>query len=130
MEKFLMLRPLALVGLVLSIYALRVKRKIQSAGDYRPICDIRDNISCTKALGSRYSATAGVWNPLLGILYYIGILVLTFFQPRLILFPATAAVLFSLYLAFISYVVQRNFCLVCSATYLVNIGILAASVRL
>jgi uncharacterized membrane protein len=128
MEKYSMLRLLAAAGLGLSVYALWVKQKLKLVDGYRPICDIRGNISCTKALGSRYSTTAGVQNPLLGILYYIGVIVLTFFQPRFILFPATAAVLFSLYLAFVSYAVQRNFCLVCSATYLVNIGILATAI--
>lgn len=128
MENFIMLRALSLAGLVLSIYAARVKRNLRASAQYHPVCDIRANISCTKALGSRYSTTMGVQNPVLGILYYITILALTFYKPGLILFPATAAVLFSLYLAFISYVVQRNFCLVCSATYLVNIAILTAAV--
>ncbi len=127
MKNYLFLRLLAVAGLGISMYALWVKQKIRHSNNYRPICDIRDNISCTKALGSRYSATAGVPNPAMGILYYIVIIVLTYCEPDLLLFPATAAVLFSLYLAYISYVVQRNFCLVCSATYAVNIGILVAT---
>ena len=129
MENNLLLRLLAAAGLGLSFYAWWVKWKMSSTNNYRPMCDIRDNISCSRALGSRYSSTAGVWNPVLGILYYSLIIVLSIFQPGFILFPATAAVLFSLYLAFISYVVQRNFCLVCTATYLVNAGILAAAVN-
>jgi vitamin-K-epoxide reductase (warfarin-sensitive) len=114
----------SVLGFLVSLYALYVKIKMKRDRDYRPVCDIRDNISCTRALGSRYGSTLGLPNPLYGLLFYPFVFILSFTQPQWLIYPAAAAVLFSLYLAFISYVIQRNFCLVCTAIYLINLALL------
>jgi uncharacterized membrane protein len=115
---------LSIVGILISAYALYVRNKLLKTPSYTPICDIRARISCSKALGSHYSKTLGIPNPLAGLMFYALLLVLSFSYMDLALYPAAAAVLFSLYLAYISYFIQKNFCLVCTFTYLVNIALL------
>jgi uncharacterized membrane protein len=111
-------------GFLISLYALYVRHKVLKAPTYSPICDIRANISCSKALGSQYSTTMGVPNALAGLLFYALVFVLSFSYMHLVIYPVLASVLFSLYLAYISYIKQKNFCLVCTLTYVVNIAIL------
>lgn len=118
------------VGFLISLYALVVRHKLLKTPTYSPICDIRDNISCSKALGSQYSQTLGIPNPLAGLIFYALLLVLSFFYMHLVIYPVLASVLFSIYLAYISYIKQRNFCLVCTLTYLVNMALLVITLSL
>jgi uncharacterized membrane protein len=121
----LIFQIITVCGFLISLYALYVRHKVLKAPTYSPICDIRANISCSKALGSRYSKTMGVPNALAGLLFYALVFVLSFSYMHLVIYPVLASVVFSLYLAYISYIKQKNFCLVCTLTYLVNIALLA-----
>jgi uncharacterized membrane protein len=121
----LVFQVITVCGFLISLYALYVRHKVLKAPTYSPICDIRANISCSKALGSRYSKTMGVPNALAGLLFYALVFVLSFSYMHLVIYPVLASVVFSLYLAYISYIKQKNFCLVCTLTYLVNIALLA-----
>jgi uncharacterized membrane protein len=116
---------LTVCGFLISLYALNVRRKLGRSPSYLPLCDIRDHISCSRALGSRYSKTLGIPNPLAGLVFYAFLFVGSFSYMHLAVYPVSAAVLFSIYLAYISYFRQKNFCLVCTLTYLVNIALLA-----
>lgn len=121
---------IAVCGFLISLYALYVRHQVLKTPTYSPICDIRANISCSKALGSQYSKTLGVPNPLAGLLFYALVFVLSFSYLHLAIYPVLASVLFSLYLAYISYIKQKNFCLVCTFTYLVNIALLVLAINL
>lgn len=123
----LIFQIITVCGFLISVYALYVRHKVLKAPAYSPICDIRANISCSKALGSRYSKTMGVPNPLAGLLFYALVFVLSFSYMHLVIYPVIASVIFSLYLAYISYIKQKNFCLVCTLTYLVNIALLVTA---
>jgi uncharacterized membrane protein len=120
----LVFQVITVCGFLISLYALYVRHKVLKAPTYSPICDIRANISCSKALGSRYSKTMGIPNPLAGLLFYALVFVMSFSYMHLVIYPVLASVLFSLYLAYISYIKQKNFCLVCTLTYVVNIALL------
>jgi uncharacterized membrane protein len=117
-------------GFLNSLYALYVRHKVLKAPTYSPICDIRANISCSKAMGSQYSKTMGIPNALAGLLFYALVFVLSFSFIHLVVYPLLASVLFSLYLAYISYIKQKNFCLVCTLTYVVNIALLVLAISL
>jgi uncharacterized membrane protein len=117
-------------GFLISLYALYVRHKLLKAPTYSPICDIRANISCSKAMGSQYSKTMGIPNALAGLLFYALVFVLSFSFIHLVVYPVLASVLFSLYLAYISYIKQKNFCLVCTLTYVVNIALLVLAISL
>lgn len=124
----LVFQIIAICGFLISLYAYYVRHKVLKAPTYSPICDISANISCSKALGSQYSKTMGVPNPLAGILFYTLVFVLSFSYMHLVIYPVLVSVLFSLYLAYISYIKQKNFCLVCTLTYLVNISLLVIAI--
>lgn len=126
----LVFQVITVCGFLISLYALYVRHKVLKAPTYSPICDIHPNISCSKALGSQYSKTIGVPNPLSGILFYILVFVMSFSYMNLVIYPVLASVLFSLYLAYISYIKQKNFCLVCTLTYVVNIALLVIAVSM
>ncbi|MGD2089835.1 MAG: vitamin K epoxide reductase family protein [Candidatus Aminicenantes bacterium] len=124
----LVFQIITVCGFLISLYALYVRHKVLKATTYSPICDIRANISCSKALGSQHSKTMGIPNPLAGLLFYALVFAMSFSYMHLVIYPVLAAVLFSLYLAYISYIKQKNFCLVCTLTYVVNIALLVLSV--
>ncbi|HLD02323.1 MAG TPA: vitamin K epoxide reductase family protein, partial [Candidatus Nanoarchaeia archaeon] len=77
---------------------------------------------------SKEGALTGLPNPIYGLAFYVIIFAATmYFQKELILYLSAIAVVASLYLAYISYFKQKNFCLVCSSIYLINILIFAFS---
>ncbi len=117
---------LALSGLALSLYALRVARGKR----VRRACDLDEHVSCTRAFTSPASRTLGIHNAWYGIVFYAlaAALSLTPLVGVLATLCALAACA-SLRLAYVSYVRMRNFCLVCTATYLVNIALLVMSVH-
>ncbi|HLC52357.1 MAG TPA: vitamin K epoxide reductase family protein [Candidatus Nanoarchaeia archaeon] len=116
-----MILTLALTGLLLSIYAFYVKIKVKIDKTYRPLCDLKKNISCTKAFSSKYGSIAKLPNPLYGILFYLTISGLWFFElKRVIEILSTMAFAITIYLAYLSYFKQKNFCLVCNGIYVVN----------
>ncbi|MBS3128819.1 vitamin K epoxide reductase family protein [Candidatus Woesearchaeota archaeon] len=113
---------LAIIGLLLSLYALYVKTKAEKNKKYKPLCDISENISCTKAFLSKEGSLTGFPNPLIGIFYYVIIFSLFYIkQNQIIFYFSFIAALGSLYLAYLSYIKQKNFCLVCTGIYVVNI---------
>ena len=106
----------AILGTLLSLYALYVKWKAYNK-NYKPLCDIRKNISCTKAFTSRSGKLAMLPNPLYGLFFYT----LLFFFIKYAFYFGLIALPVTIYLAYLSYVKQKNFCLVCTGIYLINI---------
>ena len=114
---------LASVGFLLSVYALWVKHQTVKK-EYKPLCDLAKNVSCSKALTSKFSALFGFHNAWLGIVFYAGVTLLGYFKfLNLVLFFSALSVLASLCLAAIL-IKQRNACVVCIATYIVNLLLL------
>ena len=112
---------LAVLGFLLSCYALYVRQR-SKAKNYHALCDINDHISCTKAFGSQYGITTGIPNPVYGIVVYPLVGVLTALgKTEWVFWLVTAATMFSIRLAYLSYWKQRNFCVVCTTIYAVNV---------
>lgn len=122
----------AAAGFLASLYAYNVRRKILKTETYIPACDISDSISCSKAFASDYSKTLGIPNPLAGLVYYLAVLLLPFFDQLLqyLVYMTLPPLVFSFYLAYVSYIRQRNFCLVCSFVYLINLALAILANRL
>jgi vitamin-K-epoxide reductase (warfarin-sensitive) len=116
---------LAMLGMILSVYSLYVEKRLERQKDYAPVCDISKKISCSAAFSSKYSKTLGIHNSILGIGFYVAIFILslTYFA-SLVLYLAGIGMLITLYLAYSSYFKLKNFCLVCTSIYLVNILLL------
>ncbi|MBR9699950.1 vitamin K epoxide reductase family protein [Candidatus Woesearchaeota archaeon] len=113
---------LALIGLILSLYSLYVERRYAKK-PFRPICDISENISCTKAFSSKYGKHFNIPNPIYGIAFYSSL----FLFQEYLLYLTALGVAISLYLAYISYIRQKNFCVICSLTYVINILLFIAA---
>ena len=117
----MIIQILAISGLLLSGYALYVKGRAESDKDYYPLCDLNEHISCTKAFLSREGSLTGFPNPLIGIIFYAVIFILDAMQySNTLWYLSLIALMASVYLADISYFRQKNFCLVCTAIYLIN----------
>lgn len=111
---------LSLIGLMVSLYAYAVRLRIRRDRTYKPLCDISEKVSCSKAFSSGFATTAGIPNPLFGILFYCGCALISLTEPGLMIWLAVPGFIAVLYLAVISYIIQRNFCVVCSTVYLIN----------
>lgn len=112
---------LAGIGFVLSLYAFIVEKKLKQDPTYKPACDIADRISCSKVATSPYANLFFVSNAVIGMAFYVLVMLLAWLGYEQALKIAVAAgVLMSLYLAYILYTKIKSLCLVCTATYIVN----------
>ncbi len=119
---------LALMGILLSFYALYIEKKLEKNKNYKPVCDLSDKFSCSKNFTSRDAKIFFIPNSLLGILFYLIIMILAIFNLNsYIFYIAIPAFLFNIYLAYASYIKLKNFCLICTLTYLIVILILILS---
>lgn len=116
---------LCLIGVIVSIYLIYIEIKLDSNSNYKPVCDINDRVSCSRAAKSSYAKLFGIPNAVLGVFFYIIVSGLYFFSLfNFVKIIAVAGILFSVYLAYISFVVQKNVCVLCTATYIINLLIL------
>ncbi|MDP3917242.1 MAG: vitamin K epoxide reductase family protein [Nanoarchaeota archaeon] len=123
------LRIFAVLGMIVSIYAWIVKVKAERGRKYNPLCDIKSNISCTKAITSKYGNLLKILpNHVLGLLFYVSVFVVSFTKFNfLIFFMAIPAMIMTIMLAYVSFFIQRNFCLLCISSYIINIAVLVLS---
>ena len=122
---------LSAAGIVLSVYALYVKQRAAGSKTYKPLCDVNKYISCTTAFGSKYGSIAVLPNPFYGIIIYGLLILLDYLNSYLLMtLLSFGCVVGSVWLAYVSYVTQKNFCLVCTTIYLINIAIFVLSVRM
>ena len=113
---------LAFVGLILSLYAYRVKKHLDRVPSYKPLCEISDQVSCKRALQSKESNLLFVPNSAWGMFYYF--LIILFVENYWIQWAfslSVIALIMSLYLSYVLYYKQKNFCVVCWSTHLVNV---------
>lgn len=120
---------LAAIGFCTSLYGFFVKQKLARDPNYKPACDISDKASCSKPFQSPYSRLFGISNTITGMIFYavMSIATLLGFHTIVLLFAAGGAVV-SAWLAYILYFKIKTFCLICTITYLVNIGLLIATI--
>ena len=113
---------LSLVGLVLSWYTWYVGQFAGKKKNFKPVCDINMQISCTKAFSSEYGKHFGVSNGIWGLLFYGLIFILAFVNEATYVFLlSVVAVVGSFYLAYALFFKIRTFCFVCLSTYILNL---------
>ena len=121
---------LASVGFILSCYAYYVEKKAADK-KFKPVCDINENISCTKAFLSEYGKILGKPNSFFGIFFYPIVFILFYLNVfSFVFYLSLLSAVSSVYLAYLSYVKLKNFCLVCTGVYLVNFLLLFFSYKL
>ncbi len=122
---------LGLLGFVVSYYSLYVEKRFAEDKDYKPICDINDTISCSKAFTSKYGKFAGIPNPYLGLVFYLAVFLLVANGFAMLVFwLSVLSVAGSLYLAYLQYFKVKTFCLVCTSLYAINILLVANTYQL
>jgi len=127
------------VGVALTVYALRVESLAKVSQDFKAGCDFGSWASCTRVSRSVYGRGLGLIDPhgplaflslsnaLYGMLYYLFMLLLQlpslFPVPRfraLALLASSVSLFTSLYLAIILFFVLKDVCIVCISCYAVN----------
>ena len=113
---------IAVLGFLLSWYALHIEKKSEKDANYKPVCDITEKANCSTVISSEYGKIGGISNSLGGLGFYALIFILGFFNfGQLIFYLAIASILGSIYLAYIQYFKLKTICFVCSSIYAVNI---------
>ncbi|XP_050682186.1 vitamin K epoxide reductase complex subunit 1-like protein 1 [Leptidea sinapis] len=126
----------AIVGILVSTYALYVELVAEANPTYKALCDISERASCSKVLTSKYSKGFGfaaegsalkVPNCVYGIIFYCLMIFLSTLNHtiagNLQLLLCSTSLLTCLYLAYLLAFVLKDFCVVCVSTYFVNISI-------
>jgi uncharacterized membrane protein/protein-disulfide isomerase len=127
----------AAVGFAASFASTWVHHQVLTDPAYASFCDVSSAMSCTNAYTSAYGSFAGVSVALLGTLFFAGVLVLLALgaaAPRVrdniagYVFAASVVGLAAVfYLGYASFVVLRNVCLLCVATYVAAIGLFVSA---
>jgi uncharacterized membrane protein/protein-disulfide isomerase len=125
----LVLALLALAGLASALSSLYVHLQLLWQPGYLSFCDVNTTVSCSQVYQSRYGSVAGVPVALLGVLWYLGVLLvlagsrwgwpsLRENSPGYIFLLSTAGLGFVLYMAYASLVLLKTVCLMCVVTYI------------
>ena len=113
---------LSIIGMLLSIYAFYIEKRVEENKKYKALCDISDKASCTKAFSSPYGKMFTIPNSLMGIIFYAVIIILALLnQTNSIFYLSILSLLITLYLAYILFIKLKNICIVCSLIYIINI---------
>jgi len=119
---------IAAVGFIVSLYSFFIEQKLKYNPAYKPICDISDRVSCTKPFTSPYGNVFFLSNAVIGIFFYAFIMTLAWCEyATLIFYCSLAAVITSVYLAYILYTKIKSLCLLCAVIYAVNLALLVVS---
>lgn len=120
----------AAIGFCISLYTYVVEKKIKENPTYKPVCDISDRISCSKPMNSRYANIFFFSNALLGMLYYVLIIILAVLNTSTLLFIASlCSCIVSGILGYLLYFKIKSFCLLCTSLYIINLIIFLLSLR-
>jgi vitamin-K-epoxide reductase (warfarin-sensitive) len=119
--RMLLVAFLAIIGLFISLYSYYIERLLKENINYKPICDISSRISCTKPLKSKYRNLFLLSNSLVGIIYYVAIVLLALLNLECMLFYLSlAGIVASIVLIYILLVKIKSLCLVCFSIHAIN----------
>lgn len=127
----------ALVGLGFAAASTWVHYRILHDPLYSSICDVNATFSCAEAYTSRFGSVAGVPVALIGVLYFLFVLLLIALcqksaaarqnLPSYVFAVATVGLAGVLYLAYASFFVLKAVCLLCVGTYAAIIALFLLS---
>lgn len=121
----------AVFGFLFSLYSFYVEKQIEKNKKYKAVCDISDTMSCSAAAKSDYSKLGGIANSVKGLVYYpLFALLALFGHTAIVFYLSLASIVMTFYLIYVSYFKLKNYCIICSGIYLVNILLLYFSYTL
>lgn len=141
-KKVLPILILAGAGFGVSVAIEAVHRQLAADVNYTSFCNLSATVNCDAILSSPYAVLVGIPVSTWSILYHIGVFGLAIAVAgarratvretltTLLLVATTCGLLFSIYMAAVAFVVLHRVCLMCSALYLVAVGLFAAAWRL
>jgi len=130
---------LAAVGIGVSVAIEIVHQRLAVDANYTSFCNVSASVNCDAVLSSRYAVLVGIPVSRWAILYHgvllavaASILIVSRAPLRerlgnLVLSLAVCGFVFSAYMATVAFLVLRTVCLMCSALYLVSIGLLVSA---
>lgn len=122
---------LAVLGLCISIYTYLTEERVKQDPTFKPVCDLSDRVSCTKAMNSAYGKLFFVSNAIAGIAFYSGMIVLAIIgATKLVLLGAVASCVASCVLAYLLYVKVQTVCILCTSLYIINFLMLIHIVKI
>nr|XP_016928307.1 vitamin K epoxide reductase complex subunit 1 [Drosophila suzukii] len=135
------LRWICACGLAISVYSLYVKMKLEEDENYRPMCDVNENISCSLVFKSVYGEGFGLGeitklnfpNGAIGCVFYLLYFLSSFYQNHWLclaqLVICTLTLFLCVYLGFLLLFVFYDCCLVCLAIYFIHTWLFQEVVR-
>ncbi len=113
---------LSLAGLIASLYAYYVERALKKDSLHKPLCDVNDRMSCSKAFLSPYGSFLGISTAFVGISFYSVLIILAAFNfATLVFYASIAAFLATLLFMYLLYFKVKTFCFICTTIYIINI---------
>ncbi|MEN3340333.1 MAG: hypothetical protein V7647_4009 [Acidobacteriota bacterium] len=133
-----LLLAFAAFGLAAATASSVVHYKLLTTPGYTSFCDVNATVSCTQAYLSRYGSFLGVPVAVLGVFYFLLVLLLVAIGggdgsrvresvPAYVFALSTIGLAFALYLGWASYVQLKTFCMLCAATYVAVIALFIIS---
>ena len=138
-KRLLPFLSLALLGLGVSIAIEVVHRRLVADVNYASFCNVNASINCDAVLTSRYATLAGNSVSSWGIAFYVLVSGLAIALARAgrtaqrrtlstaAVIAAVWGLVFSAYMAVIALFVLHTVCLMCSALYLISVGMFGAA---
>lgn len=119
---------LSTLGFLISLYTYNTELNLKKNKRYKPICDVNNKLSCSKTLTSKFGHLAGFSNSLGGIFFYILILILANYNlNNYVFYLSIPGFIGTIYLAYLSLIRLKTYCLICNFIYVINILLLINS---
>ena len=126
-----LIQVISILGFLVSLYSFRTELKIKHDKKYRAICDKNKKVSCFRAFSSKYNNIIGIPNSLAGMIFYAVLFFLITYNVNQLIFPLIIlAFLGSIFLAYLSYIKLKVFCIVCNLIYLINLILVILSYKI
>lgn len=132
----------ALLGVAVSAWIEILHIRLDADPNYASFCNVNERFNCDLVLSSRYAKLAGVPVSRLGALFYLLVAATALAVSRasrvtarvtlgkVVLTLALLGFLYSVYMAAVAFGILQTVCLMCSALYVVSIGLLVSAWRL
>lgn len=125
------IRILAILGFVIGAYLTALHYRAGAGPINAPFCGAGTIINCDLVLSSPYATLLGQPLALWGAIIYLAILLASLLgQIGGLIFLCGWTFVFSLYLAGVSFLLIKSFCLLCLSLYTLNTGLVISAVAL
>jgi len=119
------------LGLLGSLYTWYIHFRHIRNPEYESVCDINEEVNCTKVVTGKYGSMFLMPNSIWGFLYYSIILTLVYHGLLVPIFwLSIISVIGSIYMGYLLYFKLRQMCILCTLIYVVNIAMFVAAYML